>query len=190
MPYRRPAWEPLRKDLNEFRTIWLPSDASTSVVVAVGVNMGAELFAIGLIQFSEKPHVMGPFVWPKRSRDTVHGVKALSETIYQNLQYLIIRMIWSLDAGEKRNRTPPCTLRRLSKTQNKSKSWVLQRPAWISARFRNSNTSEDLMNFKTGLSIREWDISLLPVAIQLDAFSGPALEATVVVVAVDDSCGP
>jgi hypothetical protein len=55
------------------------------------------------------------------------------------------------------------------------------------------------MNFKMGLSICEWDISLLvvkresllPVAIQLNIFSGPALEATdVVAVAVDDSWGP
>jgi hypothetical protein len=74
---------------------------------------------------------------------------------------------------------------------------VLQRLAWISARFRNSNTSDDVMNFKTGLSIWEWDFSLLvvkrdlllAVAIQLNAFSGPALEATDVIV-VDDSCGP
>ena len=54
------------------------------------------------------------------------------------------------------------------------------------------------MNFKMGLSIWEWDLSLLvvktdpslPVAIQLNAFSGPALEATgVVVVSVDGSFG-
>jgi hypothetical protein len=58
------------------------------------------------------------------------------------------------------------------------------------------------MNFKMGLSIREiGDHSLLvvkrdpslPVAIQLNAFSGPPLEPTdvsVVVFTVDSSCSP
>jgi hypothetical protein len=57
------------------------------------------------------------------------------------------------------------------------------------------------MNFKMGLSIREIDDSLrvekrdpsLPVAIQLNAVSGPALVATnvvFVVVTVDGSCDP
>jgi hypothetical protein len=56
-----------------------------------------------------------------------------------------------------------------------------------------------MINFEMGLSIREIDDSLLvvkrdlslPVAIQLNAFSGPALVATgVVVVTVDGSCDP
>jgi hypothetical protein len=55
------------------------------------------------------------------------------------------------------------------------------------------------MNFKIGLSIWKWDLSLLvvkrdpllPVAIQLNAFLGPALEATdAVVVSVSGSGGP
>jgi hypothetical protein len=54
--------EPLRKDPNKFETVCLPSNLCTSVVVAVGMNMGAELLAIDLVQLSQKPYVVGPFV--------------------------------------------------------------------------------------------------------------------------------
>ena len=61
-------------DLSEFKTIWLPSDAGTSVVFSVGKNMETEVLAIDLVQLSEKLQVLGPFVWPKGPRDTVHVV--------------------------------------------------------------------------------------------------------------------
>ena len=55
------SWDLLREDLSIFKSILLPRSPSTSVVVAVGINMKMEVLGMGLIQRSEKIRVVRPF---------------------------------------------------------------------------------------------------------------------------------